>query len=170
IRDSCKPSNVEPGLEAQYSILSDLSTSTMKSEPGCSTIRESESSPTGAPVSVAKVVALGVALPLRGRACWACTAAGFTASAAAPAAAPFKKPRRPTEVLSDLLIVLSPIADWLRPGLFTRIFADYMGHVLIVLVADVFHDLGVGLEREVAVHGERLGVSARGINGDLTFQ
>src|SRR5438445_3927969 len=70
--DSCRDSKVEPGFDARYSRSSVLSTSTMKSDPGRSITR--------------------AAMPCA-RWFWALATGGFATSAAAPAAAPFKKLR-----------------------------------------------------------------------------
>src|SRR5580765_4354782 len=115
MNDSCSDRKLEPGLAATYSKPSDFSTSTMKSEPGFSTVRLSAATSvdTG-PVSAASWAAVGEgAAPRRGSAeargtcccCASCapsTGTGPTiaaAPAAALAAAPFKKPRRPKRSL-----------------------------------------------------------------------
>src|ERR1700738_3385925 len=104
--DSWSDSKVDPGLALRYSRLRVLKTSTMKSEPGFSMTR---ALPAGraAPVSRATADPLGVcavALPPRPAGCWALASAGLAARAAAPTAAPFRKPRRPTERFVDFAI------------------------------------------------------------------
>src|SRR6266576_3583479 len=110
MNDSCSERKLEPGLAATYSKPSDLSTSTMKSEPGFSTVNTSPGE-TGS-VSAANWAADGDgAVPRWGSAaardtcCGSCaprTGTGPTiaaAPAAALAAAPFRKPRRLTRSL-----------------------------------------------------------------------
>src|SRR5260370_35492163 len=81
--DSCRPRKLDPGLEAQYSMPSDLMTSTMKSAPG----RWLEDT------SAVALVVSGLRA-----ACCAMAIGGLPTSPAAPAAAaaPLKKPRRST--------------------------------------------------------------------------
>src|SRR5436190_9101536 len=113
MNDSCSERKLDPGLAATYSKPRDLSTSTMKSEPGFSTVRLSTttSADTGS-VSAANWAAVGEgALPRRGSAaargtcCGSCaptTGTGPTiaaAPAAALAAAHLRKPRRPKRSL-----------------------------------------------------------------------
>src|SRR5579864_151719 len=92
--DSCRPRKLEPGLAAQYSIPSDLMTSTMKSAPG----RWLEDT---------SAVALEVS-GLRA-ACCAMAIGGLPTSPAAPAAtaAPLKKPRRSTGSFFDMDCLLN---------------------------------------------------------------
>src|SRR2546423_290408 len=114
MNDSCSERKLEPGLAATYSKPSDLSTSTMKSDPGFSTVSTSTASTPGetGPVSAANCAADGDgAVPrwgstaARGPCCGSCaprTGTGPTiaaAPAAALAAAPFRKPRRLTRSL-----------------------------------------------------------------------
>src|SRR5580704_1603147 len=118
--DSCSDSKVDPGLAVRYSILSVLRTSTMKSEPGFSMMRALAAG-RAAPVSRATADPLGacaVALPPRPAGCWALVSSGLAAKAAAPTAAPFRKPRRPTERFVDFAMCKSPsnIVDYLDSG------------------------------------------------------
>src|SRR5579871_205493 len=92
--DSCSPRKLEPGLAAQYSIPRDLITSTMKSEPGRSL-----------GVTSAAEVALAAAAP---PGCCAKATELCASSAAAPAVAPVKNPRRPTGFLLVLDMKLGP--------------------------------------------------------------
>src|SRR4030095_15670248 len=48
MKDSCRPRKLDAGFAAMYSKSSVLSTSTMKSEPGSSTVRTSRSTDSGA--------------------------------------------------------------------------------------------------------------------------
>src|SRR5580704_561622 len=86
--DSCRARKLEPGFAQTYSKPRDLRMSTMRSDPGWSAVRTSAVE-TGA-VSAARAAAEGIATC----ACCALTEDGLTASAAAPAAVPFRKPRR----------------------------------------------------------------------------
>src|SRR5579862_2068983 len=91
MKDSCRPRKLEPGLAAIYSMPSVLNTSTMKSEPG-RTLRVTST-----------------AVPVAGfrAACWARAIGAVAASPAPPAAARFRKPRRPTGSFeSDILRLL----------------------------------------------------------------
>src|SRR5579884_594975 len=98
--DSCKDSKVEPGLAARYSMLSVFNTSTIKSEPGRSITRSAAAGRTF-PLSRARVFCPGAgAFPRAG--CCARASFGFAAKVAAPTAAPFKNPRRPTVMFLDL--------------------------------------------------------------------
>src|SRR5262245_48545610 len=109
--DSCSARKVDPGLAAMYSIPSDLMTSSMKSDPGLSVVYTSARGGGGL-VSAAARAALGSGVTCRA-VCVACAASGcaidgFATNAAAPAAAPFKNPRRLTEAPTpffDLAIV-----------------------------------------------------------------
>ena len=75
----------------------------MKSEPGRSVVCTSTF--TGGEVSAATSFALrDGAAARRASDCCALAASGFTANTVAPAAAPFKKPRRSTEPFLDLAI------------------------------------------------------------------
>src|ERR1700730_6007771 len=91
--DSCRPRKLDPGLEAQYSMPSDLMTSTMKSAPGRW-------------LEVTSAVALEVS-GLRATCC-AMAIGGLPTSPAAPAAtaAPLKKPRRSTGSFFDMHCLL----------------------------------------------------------------
>src|SRR6266852_6474516 len=89
--DSCSPRKLEPGLEQMYSMLSDLMTSTMKSEPVRSAVRTS--APDGVPISASGDIAGGGVAP-RSSAGGFAGKAGAAASAAAPAAALRRKSRR----------------------------------------------------------------------------
>src|ERR1700676_27977 len=98
MKDSCKPRKLEPGLAAMYSMPSVLNTSTMKSEPG----RTLEVTSTTAWVSGFRA------------ACWASAMGAVAASPAPPAAARFRKPRRPTRVFEvDIrgLLILHSSSD-----------------------------------------------------------
>src|SRR5579871_514382 len=101
--DSCSPRKLEPGLAKRYSKPSDLSTSTMKSEPGRSAV--STSTFAGGSVSRASSGALA------GRvACACCCApAGCPAASAAPVTALFRNLRRfdaiHTSQASDCIIL-----------------------------------------------------------------
>src|SRR5262249_30735535 len=109
--DSCNARNVDPGLAPIYSIPSVLMTSSMKSDPGRSVVYTSVRGGGGL-VSAAARAALGNGVTCRA-ACAACPGAGcalegLATNAAAPAAAPFKNPRRFTEAPTpffDLAIV-----------------------------------------------------------------
>src|SRR6516162_5678944 len=98
--DSCNARNVDPGFAAQYSIPSGLMTSSMKSDPGRSVVYTSARG--GVVVSAAarrapgNGVAAAVLVCAEAAACGS-AAEGFATSAAAPAAAPFRNPRRFTE-------------------------------------------------------------------------
>src|SRR5690349_21008360 len=84
---------------------SDLTTSIMKSAPGRSVV--SISIFDGVPVSASSAFAFGGnAVPCWGSAFWAGATGAVATSAAAPAAAPFKNPRRPTAGLRDFAMVL----------------------------------------------------------------
>src|SRR5437868_3238045 len=109
--DSCSARNVEPGFAATYSKPRDLITSSMKSDPGRSVVYTSTRGGGGL-VSAATRAGLGSGVVAR--ACAACAALGSAMAvlaapdpirAAAPAAAPFRKPRRLTEPFFDLGIV-----------------------------------------------------------------
>src|SRR5450830_1698500 len=98
MNDSCSERKLEPGLAAMYSKPSDLTTSTMKSDPGFSTVRTSTSWDSGS-VSAANCLAEGDAAVPRGGVAGTCCAAttgptSAAAPAAAPTAAPFRKPPR----------------------------------------------------------------------------
>src|SRR5215468_6249622 len=100
--DSCNARNVDPGFAAQYSMPSDLMTSSIKSDPGRSVVYTSARG--GGLVSAAvkrapgNVVAAAVRACAAGGACGS-AADGFATRAAAPAAAPFRNPRRLSGVL-----------------------------------------------------------------------
>src|ERR1700733_3980724 len=102
MRDSCKPSKLEPGLAATNSMPRSLMVCTMASEPGLVMVR-TETGGRALPASRASCSGVGAGVVPAGAAAtsvvWRCAiAAGVVvASAAAPAAALFKKPRRPTE-------------------------------------------------------------------------
>src|SRR5262245_56580969 len=86
--DSCSPRKLEPGFAAMYSKSSDLNTSTMKSDPGFSTVRSAGVSGASGSVSADSAAAEGAgAFPREGGADATCAtpAAGVT-SVAAPAA------------------------------------------------------------------------------------
>src|SRR5579871_2814397 len=85
MKDSWRPRKLEPGLAAQYSMPSDLMTSTMKSEPG----RALEVTSTAGAVSGFRA------------ACWA-RAMGAVAARPAAAPAPLRNPRRSVLVTAGL--------------------------------------------------------------------
>src|SRR5262245_60112007 len=98
--DSCSPSKLDPGFAATYSMPRLLMTSTMKSEAGFS-MRRADEVRGGGSVSARSWAPAGAGVRAG---CGCCAAAAGTlgaTSAAAPAAAPFRKRRRPTE---DLLL------------------------------------------------------------------
>src|SRR5579863_6250353 len=83
---------------------SDLITSTMKSDPERFSVRTS--SMAGVPASSS--FGMGCAVPARETSdCFAFATAGIAASAAAPAAAPFRNLRRSISFFLDFLIVVS---------------------------------------------------------------
>src|ERR1700694_4890844 len=85
-----------PGRQKKYSKPRDLKTSTMKSDPGFSMLRTSaEDVPAPSAGSAAAATA---------RTCWAAPTWGFATSAAAPAAAPFRKCLRSRGDFLDLAI------------------------------------------------------------------
>src|SRR5712692_987689 len=102
--DSCRPSKLEPGFAATYSKPRVLITSTMKSDAGCSTSRD-RAPDAGGSVSAA-IWAFDGAAGERAGASGGCGRAtdGWVTSAAAPTAAPLRKPRRPTEPFVDSAI------------------------------------------------------------------
>src|SRR5262245_29076080 len=103
--DSCNPWKLEPGSVVMYSRFKVFSTSTMKSEPGRSTILASSAG--GGPTSAASCAREGTTAAGRAGAASCAVAAGvFATSAAAPAAAPFRKPRRFTDPFFDLVMVV----------------------------------------------------------------
>src|SRR5260370_40568208 len=111
--DSCRPRKLDPGLAATYSRPNDLMTSIMKSEPGRSVVCTSTIE--GGAFSAAISFAVGVgALARFGSDCCAWATVGVATSAAAPAAAPFKNPRRSTEDFLDLGMVFTSLG--LRRG------------------------------------------------------
>src|SRR5258705_12890224 len=83
-------------MAIRYSKPSDLKTSTMKSEPGLA-------------LSCASTLAAGV--EFAATPCWAIAMGGFATSAAAPVAAPFRKPRRLTGFFLDLDTMRPRFAD-----------------------------------------------------------
>src|SRR5581483_7099117 len=116
MNDSCRPSKLEPGLAAAYSMPRSLTVWTMRSDPGRVIARTVAGGRT-LPASRANWESVGPgALPAGvgaslGRR-WASTM-GVVTSAAAPVAAPFRKPRRPTEVFGDFAIfVLDAPSEW----------------------------------------------------------
>src|SRR5579872_4948634 len=50
------------------------------------------------------------------------------------------------------------------------VLPDDVNHVLIVLVANILNDFGVGKKRGVAIEGERPGVSGGIVDGDIKIQ
>src|ERR1700723_3875393 len=101
--DSCRPRKVEPGFAQMYSMPRDLMTSTMKSDPGPSVVTTSAAR--GFPVSAVACIFGG---PAEVFGVGTCTApAAFPAtSAATPAALPFRKSRRSTELFLKCAMVL----------------------------------------------------------------
>src|SRR6185503_5907364 len=100
--DSCRPWKLEPGLVVAYSSPSVFRTSSMKSEPGFSTMR-AETGAAAPPPSLDSSAAFGTRTPGRGAGDCALAGAG-AASAAAPAAAPPRKRRRLTRSLLGFAI------------------------------------------------------------------
>ena len=104
------PQGDSGAVAANYSKPKVFSTSTMKSEPGFSTMRGTTLAGRR-PVSAASVVAFGCAVALRGAVSCAiaagCGATTTAALTAAPVAAPFKKPRRPKRPLGDCAISIT---------------------------------------------------------------
>src|SRR4051812_42108999 len=98
--DSCSPSKLDPGVAATYSIPRLLITSTMKSDAGFSTSR-GDTPRGGGSVSARSCAEDGVTGAPSGVATGVCALAVpgalLTTSPAAPAAAPFRKRRRPTD-------------------------------------------------------------------------
>src|SRR5206468_1748909 len=103
--DSCRPSKLEPGFAATYPNPSVLIPSTMKSDAGCSTIRDRPPDG-GVSVSAPSWAFDGAAAAGRGGGSGGCGSAtdGWVTSAAAPTAAPLRKPRRSTEPFVDSAI------------------------------------------------------------------
>src|SRR5437870_3637014 len=64
------------------------------------------------PLSASLDAAVGTAA-WRGWDCWALVASGFATNAAAPAAAPFRKLRRPTEAFLDFIVTPRFASDWI---------------------------------------------------------
>src|SRR5215470_17378407 len=105
--DSCNARNVDPGLAATYSMPSVLMTSSMKSDPGRSVVYTSVRGGGGL-VSAAASAApgsgvTGLAACATCPACGGCAIEGFATKAAAPAAAPFRNPRRLTDLSTAFL-------------------------------------------------------------------
>src|ERR1700730_9736895 len=95
-----------------YSMPRDLSTSTMKSEPGRSLVRTSTLG--GVPVSAARTTALGAAASgaatrgdVTGCGCWACARLALAARLAAPAVAVPRNQRRFNALFLDLAMTLA---------------------------------------------------------------
>src|SRR3974390_1927991 len=91
MRDSCSPRKLEPGFEQTYSMLRDLRTSIMKSEPLRSSVRTSTRA--GVSTSASRDMGGGGFFVGFAVAVFAGVTAGV-ANAAAPAAAFFRKSRR----------------------------------------------------------------------------
>src|SRR6185503_7909100 len=111
MNDSCKPRKLDAGFATTCSKPSVFSTSTMKSEPGFSTVNESPSATSGA-VSAASACAAcdgdkGAAGD--GASAVDCAAAGTAGAASAAAAAPRKNLRRSTRE-GDFAIRISELA------------------------------------------------------------
>src|SRR5437899_12989601 len=98
--DSWSPWKLDPGFVVMYSKLSVFKTSIMKSEPGFSTMRSTRR---GDPVSPASCASFGTTADGRAGVTSCAFAAGVPISAAALAAAPFRKPRRLTEPFLDFM-------------------------------------------------------------------
>src|SRR6266542_2575236 len=100
--DSCSPSKLDPGLAPTYSKPRLLMTSTMKSDAGCSMIRELSRGGGGA-VSADSCTLPGdwgtdrVGAGAGDCGSAAVAGAAFATSAAAPTAAPFRNRRLPTD-------------------------------------------------------------------------
>src|SRR5262249_1049245 len=96
--DSCNARKVDPGLAAIYSMPSVLTTSSMKSDPGRSVVYTSVRGGGGLVSAAARAApgngVTGLAAWPVCPACAGCATEGFATKAAAPAAAPFKNPRR----------------------------------------------------------------------------
>src|SRR5437773_11807691 len=118
MRDSCRPSKLEPGLAATYSTPRSLRTCVMRSEPGRTTARavagglilpESRASCSG--TGAGAPAAVGAAPGRPAPAPWASDISAFVTSAAAPAAAlaaaPLRKPRRLTEAFLVFIVDLN---------------------------------------------------------------
>ena len=104
IIDSCKPRKLDPGFEKQYLKPMDFRTSTMKSEPGRPDVTTSADRGT-CWVSAANCAGVGSGAPPRRGSAGRASADGVpVARAAAPAAAPFRKPRRLTGPFFDFAI------------------------------------------------------------------
>src|ERR1700722_16407231 len=126
MKDSCRPSKLDPGLAAAYSIPRSRTTWTMRSEPGRVIRRTSAAGGRIFPASRKSCASVGAGAPdgddgldgLLG-ACASPRGWGDTSAAApaAPAAAFFRKPRRPTEVFGDFAIT---IFSAFRPTAWTR--------------------------------------------------
>src|SRR5215475_1905145 len=96
--DSCNARNVDPGFAATYSMPKVLMASSMKSDPGRSVVYTSVRGGGGL-VSAAASAAPGngvTGLAACATCCPGCAIEGFATKAAAPAAAPFRNPRRLT--------------------------------------------------------------------------
>src|SRR5262245_8957902 len=101
--DSCNARKVDPGLAATYSMPSVLTTSSMKSDPGRSVVYTSVRGGGGLVSAAARAAPGSGVTGLAACAAWpawaGCATEGFATKAAAPAAAPFRNPRRLTEPL-----------------------------------------------------------------------
>src|SRR5215469_15983837 len=108
MKDSCKPSKLEPGLAATYSTPRSRRVWTMRSEPGRVMARVTAGGRT-LPASRSICVGDGGGAPADETApvfgACASTNGVVVASAAAPAAAFFKKPRRPREFFGDFAMI-----------------------------------------------------------------
>src|SRR5262249_59429658 len=113
MKDSCRPSKLEPGFPATYSSSISFRTWTMRSDPDRWTARTL----TGGRTAVASLAtcswvgagtAAAVLVPLCAAACGV-SVTRDAALAAAPAAAPFRKPRRFNDP-SFLATVHSPVS------------------------------------------------------------
>src|ERR1019366_2195665 len=101
MKDSCKPSKLDPGLATANSMPRSLIVWTMRSEPG-RVIKRAAAGGRTLPASRASWSWVGAGRAAAGveEVRWASAIGAVVASAAAPAAALFRKPLRPTEFFS----------------------------------------------------------------------
>src|SRR5215468_3358422 len=168
--DSCSPSKLDPGFSATYSNPRLLMTSSMKSEPGRSTVR---AVPGGCSVSAASCAPDCVTRAGRsGGSCGApATGAPLATSAAALTAAPLRKRRRPTG--SSLPFAMMPppnLRESLLPTLTCR--AELSTHLVRLglrilrfaaygIPAHHEHFMAYHVRSRIDVHRERLPMRAR---------
>src|SRR5215470_14923343 len=111
--DSCSARKLDPGLAQTYSMSSERSTSTIKSDPQWSVVRASTSG--GTAVSARGSCTGGLFLRPRGppgRSYNAPTAASFEVLTVTATAAPFRKFRRVGENFRGLAIFVPPYLVW----------------------------------------------------------